>query len=938
MDSLEQKIKEYISSVEIPDRVKPEEIKKLLEDNGDMTAGVFLRKLKELKISGSDFLELLGNSKIGNMEFRRIEENPHLKFDELLQILDNSVLSGDDYRMIIAVATQRKELAEQRKRREEETLRRMTEELTGKKNVHKDEEAGTKSDDINISEKEPTVAKMVDIEAQSEDNQSDTEKSDAEAENERTAAAEALILRMQNEIDSENLVDNVNNTSDYTDSNITDGDSVENSVNSEQQESVDTDITDSAVSNAAEEHAEDKPSEDETEGTSSDDTDDKNKSVTQEFCIPEPPAEEQLSEEAEDFDGIIGDDEKIGSSAKDIGSAIGELMNEGGSDEVEYDVCDDEDDVVTAKRSKACLVTSFVGAAVLIAGGIALKALSAYGIIPDLTYEIPEKLEQNIYDYNSLLSEARAATGKISYALPDTFVIGEKERSEIPKNVYGDTFVAAVNGSEVQGAKESEGKLSDNFSFDTGLTDAGIVKCGEYFAVIGGKDGSTVVRIYDESGIISGESVNEYILTGNFVGYYTDGSTFFLTADFTADLDKAVEDKPETYVPSYTHGDETQTIPVDRMEIFSKMNEISYYTCMAIDLSGNKQTVLRSVLTGRNSACVLTEKGMYVTDTICNNNVYSTCLSYVMFDESLSTLTCGYEDIAVNPTLAIPLDNNLALVGASIKNGSTENVLFVTKKSALYSMNEIDDVANGERIASISYSGNVITLTTAGDNPMQYKIDATTFEDADGEEETNSIALNDKVSAEVTVTADKDGNRTGIKLSVGADKKAEAVITAESSTPGDWNKYLTSPVCDDISKLAFYETDGKIIIGIPVVYFDGISQVSRCKFYSYADGKLTQLGEITLYDEKYETLDCEIIGGDKPYILTIWDNRVITASIDKVKVISDTVFKTVEKKDSDKTESKTESGTDSKTESNSDSKTESNTDSKTDSDTSSKSE
>ena len=143
MESLEQKIKEYISSVNLPSGISPEEIRILLEDNGEMTAGVFLRKLKELKISGSDFLELLGNSKIGNMEFRRIEENPHLKFDELLQILDNSVLSSEDYRMIIAVATQRKELSEQRKRREEETLRRMTEELTGKKSVHTDEESGT---------------------------------------------------------------------------------------------------------------------------------------------------------------------------------------------------------------------------------------------------------------------------------------------------------------------------------------------------------------------------------------------------------------------------------------------------------------------------------------------------------------------------------------------------------------------------------------------------------------------------------------------------------------------------------------------------------------------------------------------------------------------------------------------------------------------------
>lgn len=202
MVSLEQKIKEYVSSVEIPDRVKPEEIRRLLEDNGDMTAGVFLRKLKELKISGSDFLELLGNSKIGNMEFRRIEENPHLKFDELLQILDNSVLSGDDYRMIIAVATQRKELAEQRKRREEETLRRMTEELSAKKNVHKEEETGTRQEDTaDISE-----------------NTSETDAQEA-PDSEKLSAAEALILRMQKEIDSEENVETVENTSNYTDGN-----------------------------------------------------------------------------------------------------------------------------------------------------------------------------------------------------------------------------------------------------------------------------------------------------------------------------------------------------------------------------------------------------------------------------------------------------------------------------------------------------------------------------------------------------------------------------------------------------------------------------------------------------------------------------------------------------------------------------------------------
>ena len=86
--------------------------------------------------------------------------------------------------------------------------------------------------------------------------------------------------------------------------------------------------------------------------------------------------------------------------------------------------------------------------------------------------------------------------------------------------------------------------------------------------------------------------------------------------------------------------------------------------------------------------------------------------------------------------------------------------------------------------------------------------------------------------------------------------------------------------------------------------------------------------------KKYTTLYCDYNRRRQAYILTMWDNRVITASIDKIKVISDTVFKTVEKKDTatdSKTESKTESKTDSKPESNTESKTDSKPESTADS-------
>lgn len=902
MVSLEQKIKEYVSSVEIPDRVKPEEIRRLLEDNGDMTAGVFLRKLKELKISGSDFLELLGNSKIGNMEFRRIEENPHLKFDELLQILDNSVLSGEDYRMIIAVATQRKELAEQRKRREEETLRRMTEELTAKKNVHKEKETGTnQKDTAAISENTP---------------EANTQEA---LDSEKISAAEALILRMQKEIDSEENVETVENSSNYTDSNTDTPESEQKNVEETPAEEVEA---------AEEDNTEKESIATQEESTPTDNSDRDSKSVTMEFCIPAPPVAEAnpAGEEAEDFDGIISDDEKIGSNAREIGSAIGELMDSN----ADYDVSDDKDDCVVIKRRKGCLITSFIGAAVLVAGGITLNQLRACGIIPDLTYDIPGKVEQNIDSYETLLNEATAARDKISYQLPDTFVTVEKKPVALPKNVYGDNLVATVKDTEICGAKEKDGKLSDNFSFETGLTDAGIVKCGEYFAVVGSKDNATVIRTYDESGMLSGKATDEYILSGELVDLYTNGNKVCAVTKDSFDIDKAESEKPETFVPAYTHKGTTQTVEFENMVVPSYVSGLNYYTATMIAPAGDNEVMTKSVIVGDIGGCSANSDGMYATDTSRINNKYYTQIAYIMFDDLMSSMITGVSDVALNPALVIAMDDNFAAFGEIYSGDERHNVIITTSKT-LGNINFCEGIADGQRIASISGTGKTVTVTSYGDDPMQYSVNADNGEQAENTENTNSVKLSDNVTAQVTVKADKDGNRQGILLAVGGEKKAEVTITAESNTSGDWNSYLTSPVCDDISQLAYYEKDGKITIGIPVMYFDGISQVSVCKFYSYADGKLSELGNITLYDEKYTTLYCDIIDGDKPYILTMWDNRVITASIDKIKVISDTVFKTVEKKDTatdSKTESKPESNTESNTESKTDSKPESTADSK----------
>ena len=848
MESLEQKIKEYISSVNLPSGISPEEIRILLEDNGEMTAGVFLRKLKELKISGSDFLELLGNSKIGNMEFRRIEENPHLKFDELLQILDNSVLSSEDYRMIIAVATQRKELSEQRKRREEETLRRMTEELTGKKSVHTDEESGT---DDKSKESAPLPAETPDV--------TPGEKPAAEEPDEKQPdlkandAAQALIERMQRSIDKELNVETVENSADYTES---------NSILSDEENAVDSEA--------------DKENADDSEA---------DKEITQEFDIPKPSADEDKeNDEDDDYVSPIPEEERIGSSAEDIGSAIGELM-------------DDEDEEAPCKRSKACLVTTFVLAIVLVCGGLALNLLREYGIIPQLIYELPEKLTQEITDYATLLGEAKAADGKLSYTLPDSFVIGENLRFGTKKSVCTDTLTAVIEEDIICGAKISEGKLSGNFSFETGLTDIGIISFGEYFAIIGKDEQSTVLRIYDEEGFTGGKAVEEYILSGEFVDCYTKGNKIYLLTSDSFDTAKANDSEPSTFVPSYTVGGTKTTVPFDRIFIMDKANKLEYFTVTAVNAAEKGSIAVRSMLGGENADAALTENGAYASVTAKLGDEYISAVCYIAFDDGLTAHGNTF-DGAINPTLIRAANGKAVFFAADYSDGTEKNAVLVYNTD-LSEPSILTDFAQGEKIASATVNGKILSFTNADDKPLQYNIDMNTMSQAEAPEKTNSVKINDNCTVQVTMTADKDGNRTGIKLEIGGDEKVEKLITAESNTPGDWNSYLSSPACDDIGKLAYSEVGTKIILGLPLSYFDGVSQVSMFRFYSYENGKLSDLGKLSLYDEKIDSLECRIVGGEKPYIITMWDKRIITASAEKIKVISDSKLKVIEKKEED---------------------------------------
>ena len=92
-----------------------------------------------------------------------------------------------------------------------------------------------------------------------------------------------------------------------------------------------------------------------------------------------------------------------------------------------------------------------------------------------------------------------------------------------------------------------------------------------------------------------------------------------------------------------------------------------------------------------------------------------------------------------------------------IYSGDERHNVIITTSKTLGNINFCEGIADGQRIASISGTGKTVTVTSYGDEPMQYSVNADNGEQAENTENTNSVKLSDNVTAQVTVKADKDG-------------------------------------------------------------------------------------------------------------------------------------------------------------------------------------
>ena len=77
-------------------------------------AETFISVVSAEKMKGSEFLRLIGNTRISNSVYREIEQNPHLTKKRLVELLEQSPLTEADYYKMLTAIKHRREMLDQR--------------------------------------------------------------------------------------------------------------------------------------------------------------------------------------------------------------------------------------------------------------------------------------------------------------------------------------------------------------------------------------------------------------------------------------------------------------------------------------------------------------------------------------------------------------------------------------------------------------------------------------------------------------------------------------------------------------------------------------------------------------------------------------------------------------------------------------------------------
>ncbi len=845
--------KEETQKAEVPEiKEEPQEQaaapeEKAEQQKKEIDARTFINVITAQKIKGSEFLKLMGNTKISNTAYREIEQNPGLTKERLVELLEQSPLTSEDYYKLLTAVKQRNEMLSKKQEAE-----------------RKREQAGL----FSINKKEEPVPSAVDVEL------TDTQAFAAN-DLEKKAPEQPVIKIERPEKASE-----------------------PQPKQRLEPKSADEKPFTPEVKIEADENDGKKDFDPYATAVIAPPINPPKKEIPQAPVKIEPPAEEKKEPVQPKKVSPLAQPEA--DDDKPYSPDAGKREKYKGR---EYFI---DDDVYYPGVNNGKIAFCAVCAVLLIAGSFGIRYMTTGSFLPtdnpisvNRTEEKKLPVEYlsdgDIYEAVAMLETAETRIESGYYrtdSTPYTEIL-TKDFCEADNliYIYKDGRIICYDLTKQNPNEFTEFSLENVENF-IGFTvaeeniwlffDDEYEETVEYTSIKTADDGTTTEEkltkdikrdsVRAECYNKDFELITTYKQDGDFAAVSVSENSFSLATTLNT-AKSAVKESSQTFMPSYSLNDNKEYVKFDMVTV---PEGISYNGFTVIGTVSGGEVRTSAVLGGSNGYVSFEGEGCKVVLPDKNKTI---SVDFRFIGSNLSLVsTETYKGECYGTEF-------IKETGDIVTAYDSENKCVIIQKKIGEEVKTLSGIGAYETLKGVSYTDKYayIITETIEKASMLYCVDTS------GAELTAVDAQPEAVYTEklkefgdnligVSVEADDEGNRTGIKLAVyGYNNKLEeqrsTIITLDENTGAEYLKYLSADA--EISNLRIATDETNAYAAVSTVYFDGISEIERILCFKDDGTALTSTTDLLLFDiqSDYRVLT---IRGNILYIIT--DSSVITAN------------------------------------------------------------
>lgn len=808
-------------------------------------ATAFIKIVFYHKLSRSEFLKLLGNTEIGSAAFEEIKENPSLTVRGLIDILEKTPLTSDDYKRLIIAAERSAQLREEARERLK---------AEGPRNGAAQSPAPQVKPKLNLNElTSPKTQEMPPIKVHREDRTPTNEfslpaASGPEEKSRPASDGEAAVL-------------------------------VGGKGDEEQKQ-------------AAEKK--EKPKKRLLFGKS---------------------RESGFDDEEESEDGLWDD----------------RLSSVGEDEDGDYD--DDYDDYEEKPRSnKGKFVAAAIGAVILIGASFGIRYYYTGSVMPKTDEPVLPEEELSEERIFGMMSDEPAAQLSDGVFDSEYTVGGIKEENPLKQIISTDKRLIYISGGSLYIFEQIGGQtdLLDvrNYPSDIRLlglaeTDRGIAvfsqgngepyeftkkaESGEEGTAETGDESSqpekisdsvirpeTVIELLDKDNPEKRTNILKYALSGSLLRLFNEKSRLIVLTEENMPSNSIKEDYA-TFMPYVLTSEGKKLCTAENTLVCNNCRSSAFTAVFSLDLAVNNENESENKIEAE-VACT--------AGNLVRASAWDKGFLYLAAGDRLIKLSPA-EGLAEKGSFEINgLFEEFSGISVFTDGAAGEQRIRATFKEEngaalavldgqLGLVNEVKGLGNGEAAAATCFYGESTYIVT--ESGVCYGIDGNNQTVTESgvkisRSDIYPISRDGDNPIGIKLTPiDEGGKRTGIavgtvRLDGTETELSSVVISSKTYAKNALDEYLSSPAEKDISVIGVRElTDtANGIAVIPVVYFDGVSEVEQFVIFTVtSDGSISANGSMAQYDS-YSKNIFALVKGD--YAIAVTDSRIITAKAENGNV------------------------------------------------------